>query len=83
MKRYLYGRDLPHGIVSYYCTQTYVLMGFTTPTTRDDLHRRVFCYNYDDGMWAAICARALWEVHPHLHPHSTLFGILHKKLELS
>jgi hypothetical protein len=58
------------------------VISFTTPTTQENLLRKGFCYDYDDGMWATICARELWEVRPHLRPHSTLFELLYKKLDL-
>lgn len=45
-------------------------------------HLSDFILFNDDGLWATTYVRAMWRHSPHLHPHCTLFGILHKNLEI-
>lgn len=39
-------------------------------------------YDFDtaDGLWATSFAREFWELNVILHPHTTLFEIIYKKL---
>ena len=39
-------------------------------------------FDANDGLYATEKARKFWDLHPEMHPYSTLFGILYKKLEL-
>ena len=41
-----------------------------------------FYYDCDDELWATKRVREKWESCPYEHPHSTLFELLYKKLEI-
>ena len=41
-----------------------------------------FIFDDSDKLWATEWAREIWKYHPHRHPHTSLFVLLYKKLEL-
>lgn len=77
MDHYKWGHQMPQDAMVYVWTHY--------PKERSiDPHNNQMFYIYDpaDGLWASDVVRYFWRTHPHLHPHTTLFGLLHQKLEI-
>ena len=78
------GSGLPEGTTVYMAN-----FGKSSHVWQSTIKRRYDPFRIDleyifdpaDGLWATTHVRALWEQHPHLHPHASLFTLLYKKLE--
>jgi hypothetical protein len=77
---YVRGYKLPQGTIIYYCNGLTVFRKEIRGKLPDILGLVNFCLVGD--FWATKSAIGFWYSYPHRHPHSTLFGILYKKLEL-
>jgi hypothetical protein len=56
---------------------------FKQPTLTKKVDYLRYVFESRDGFWASCAVREFWEIYPHLHPYSTLFDLLAKKLEIS
>ena len=77
-----YGYDLSYGTTAYYFSWDGIFYLTTSNDILDPRYGYIYLYE-DDGLWATLGVRFVWKEKPECHPLSTLFGILHKKLEFS
>jgi len=81
-----FGYELPVGTVVYYAdtlsTVVNSVQQSTIGSTSNKITRYPYIYKPSDGLYASFSTRRIWEQNFCLHPHCTLFEMLHEKLRI-